>query len=453
MLTDKAIEKLGNDARKQKVVKQQADNDEKRGSGRLIIRAQPSGNMRFWFRYFNAGKWTLIDLGLYDKKGESGLSLAQARLKLQKLVALRSTSEDGDLKLHLQQIDIDEKNKTLRQQKAADDEIKLAREGTLRKLLETYIAHLEKQGKSSAKDVKNLFRKNVFDAWPELSNKKAAKVEVSEITEVLRKMINNGVGRNTAKLRSYIRAAYALAMQAVNDPTITASAQIFNLTHNPAASIPALSQFSRARDRTLDLDELRHYLQRVEQIPSLVTRTLLLSAIYLGGQRPSQLARVKRENLDLTATTILIFDPKGKRTSGPRQHILPLTATSAKLFKPLLKLESESDYIFSSDGKTLIRPETVSIAIRAVCDEMLKNGEARSAFQMRDIRRTCETMLAAMGVSREVRAQLQSHGLGGVQNRHYDRHHYMDEKRTALKAWEKKLKALSKTSNVSSSII
>lgn len=447
MLTDKAIEKLGNDARKQKTVKQQADNDDKRGSGRLIIRAQPSGNMRFWFRYLNAGKWTLIDLGLYDKKGESGLSLAQARLKLQELIALRTASSDGDLKLHLQQIDIEQKTEAVRQKKVLDDEIKLAREGTLRKLLETYIAHLEKQGKSSVKDVRNLFRKNVFDAWPDLSNKKAAKVEVSEITDVLRLMISNGVGRNTAKLRSYIRAAYSLAMQAVNDPTIAASAQIFNLTHNPAASIPALSQFSRARDRTLDIDELRHYLRRVEQIPSLVTRTLLLLSLNLAGQRPSQLARVKKENLDFSAPTVLIFDPKGKRTSGPRHHLLPLTKTSTELFKPLMKLESEEGYLFSSDGKTLIRPETVSIAIRAVCDEMLKNGEARSAFQMRDIRRTCETMLAAMGISREVRAQLQSHGLGGVQNRHYDRHQYMKEKLAALKAWEKKLKTLQTINN------
>ena len=38
-----------------------------------------------------------------------------------------------------------------------------------------------------------------------------------------------------------------------------------------------------------------------------------------------------------------------------------------------------------------------------------------------------------------VRAQLQSHGLGGVQARHYDRHDYMDEKRDALRAWERRL--------------
>lgn len=43
-----------------------------------------------------------------------------------------------------------------------------------------------------------------------------------------------------------------------------------------------------------------------------------------------------------------------------------------------------------------------------------------------------ETRLAAEGVHMDVRAQLQSHGLGGVQARHYDRHDYLDEKRAAL---------------------
>ena len=52
----------------------------------------------------------------------------------------------------------------------------------------------------------------------------------------------------------------------------------------------------------------------------------------------------------------------------------------------------------------------------------------REPFQLRDLRRTCETMLAGLGVSSDIRAQLQSHGLGGVQNRHYDRHDYAPEK-------------------------
>ena len=63
-------------------------------------------------------------------------------------------------------------------------------------------------------------------------------------------------------------------------------------------------------------------------------------------------------------------------------------------------------------------------------------------FNLRDIRRTVETMLAGMGVSRETRAQLLSHGLGGVQAVHYDRHSYSAEKRAALVAWEAHLEGI-----------
>ena len=42
----------------------------------------------------------------------------------------------------------------------------------------------------------------------------------------------------------------------------------------------------------------------------------------------------------------------------------------------------------------------------------------------------------------DVRAHLQSHGLGGVQKRHYDRHEYALEKRSALELWVAHLERL-----------
>lgn len=60
-------------------------------------------------------------------------------------------------------------------------------------------------------------------------------------------------------------------------------------------------------------------------------------------------------------------------------------------------------------------------------------------FTVRDVRRTVETLPARMGVSKDVRAQLLSHGLSGVPVQHYDRHGYMDEKARALEAWEREL--------------
>ena len=59
-------------------------------------------------------------------------------------------------------------------------------------------------------------------------------------------------------------------------------------------------------------------------------------------------------------------------------------------------------------------------------------GDSIEGFQLKRIRSGVETLLAAHGVSREIRGHLQSHGLTGVQARHYDGHDYMAEKRRAL---------------------
>ena len=68
---------------------------------------------------------------------------------------------------------------------------------------------------------------------------------------------------------------------------------------------------------------------------------------------------------------------------------------------------------------------------------------AGKGYQLRDLRRSAETRLASLRVDRETGAQLLSHGrTTGVENRHYDRWHYLGEKRAALAAWEHHLRAV-----------
>jgi hypothetical protein len=64
---------------------------------------------------------------------------------------------------------------------------------------------------------------------------------------------------------------------------------------------------------------------------------------------------------------------------------------------------------------------------------MLSAGELTAPFSLGDLRRTVETRLAAAGLHSDTLAQLQSHGLSGVQWRHYNRHDYYAEKLSALK--------------------
>ena len=114
------------------------------------------------------------------------------------------------------------------------------------------------------------------------------------------------------------------------------------------------------------------------------------------------------------------------------------------ILKRRLQALTDGEPLFSTDRKTCMRIETISALTAGIAGAMLaaKEKEARESFQLRDVRRTAETMLASLGVSSDVRAHLQSHGLGGVQQRHYDRHEYMLEKRKALENWWRYLERL-----------
>jgi hypothetical protein len=90
-------------------------------------------------------------------------------------------------------------------------------------------------------------------------------------------------------------------------------------------------------------------------------------------------------------------------------------------------------FVFTVDGgATGANYFAVQHRLRGVVRDLVQRGLVAAPFTVGDIRRTVETRLAALGVPQEVRARLQSHGLSGVQARHYDRYTYVAEVRDAL---------------------
>jgi len=74
-------------------------------------------------------------------------------------------------------------------------------------------------------------------------------------------------------------------------------------------------------------------------------------------------------------------------------------------------------------------------------------GDKIVGFQTKRVRSGIETLLAGAGVPKEIRGRLQSHGIAGVQDRHYDGHDYMTEKRRALNTLQRLL-TCQRTDNV-----
>jgi len=398
-----------------------------KGEGRLTVRVLPSGTREFFYRYRVNGLDRTVALGRYDSLGRNGKTLTQIRDELRSKRSLQRKT--GDVKEHLRA-----------ERRRRDVE---ARQGSFKQLLDAYVASLRAAGKPSAKQAEGVFRRYVFDHLPGLATAKASEIEPADIQRVLARMVKAGITRQVNVLRSYLHAAFTFGGKADHDPrTVAHEGVLFALKLNPVALVPRIAEYERVGERTLTADELREFWNALDKLPR-VQRAFLRFNLALGGQRVTQLLRVDWQAFDFAANTVLLRDTKGR--GGARDHLVPLTAFALEQLQPLRELNGKPDDEekmpppFAADGKRGMVLETLSIAVREVSDT-LKKKDRIPAFQLRDLRRTCETMLAEIGVSREIRAHLLSHGRSaGVQEKHYDRYSYLPEKRAALERWADKL--------------
>ncbi|OOG88704.1 hypothetical protein B0E41_01780 [Hydrogenophaga sp. A37] len=292
---------------------------------------------------------------------------------------------------------------------------------TLEKLLETYVEYLKAQGRRSHVDAQGIFQKHVMEAWPAVAKAPAVDLTPDQVLDMLRRLIESGKGRTANKLRSYLRAAYQCALDVRTLAAIPVAFKTFGVVFNPAAQTRRSPQFDRADKRPLTLEELKRYWNLIAARPGPEAAALRLHLL-TGGQRIEQFIRLRWA--DVGEDSIRLFDGKGRPSQGPRPHQVPLVPPAAIDLKQLAR---EGEYVFSTThGKKPISARTLTGWAHEIV------GSEIESFQLKRIRSGVETLLAREGVGREVRGHLQSHGLTGVQNRHYDGHDYLPEKRRAL---------------------
>lgn len=395
-----------------------------RGEGRLIVRVLPNGTKEFFYRYRPNGEDKTLMLGRYDQTGRNGKTLAGIRKALRDRRELQR--ETGDVKEHLKL-----------QARKLDVE---RRRGSLGQLLDAYVAHLRAEGKAeSASDAENIFKNHVTKAFPAIANSKANEVTADDTKTILAKMVGAGITRQVNKARSYLRAAFGYGLAADHDPRRTSGSGevLFGLKGIPIASKP-IREFERTLERALSEAELREYWKGLDKLPRIQAATLRFN-LALACQRPTQLLRADWSAFDLSANTLLLRDPKGR--GGSRDHLLPLPAFALEQLKPLRQINGGAPGPFSSDGKRRLAVDTLTRAVAEVSAKLEKRKI--QPFQQRDLRRTAETMLQKMGIDREIRAHLLSHGrTQGVQGKHYERYDFLPEKRAALEKWARNLQRI-----------
>jgi integrase len=404
--------------------------------GALQARKQSSGAINLYWRYTMGAKSERVSIGIYDSAAPpksrmptpKGFSIAAAIVAAEVFATqhYQNKSEGGRPALIQRKREeelVKQRTEALKKAAALQSE-----RYSLQQLTQDYANHLEKQGRSSHRDVRSIFRLHVIERWPEVAALPAAKVGSAQINQILRLLHDNKKGRTGNKLRSYLRAAYETARASSQLADIPQHFELYGIDVNPVANTKPVASANRADKHPLSFNEMCAYWRAINKGDSYRAALLRLHLL-TGGQRIEQLVRLKTSDINFEEDVITLFDSKGRTGKAARAHVVPLTLPAKKA---LLQCKPAGDFALSSDGGTThVAASNLSKWAQDAVNDMHADKRIPE-FQAKRIRSGVETLLSRAGVSQEVRGHLQSHGLSGIQQAHYDGNDFLPEKRAAL---------------------
>jgi integrase len=404
--------------------------------GALQARKQSSGAINLYWRYTMGAKSERVSIGLYDSSAPprsrtptpKGYSIAAAIVSAELLATqhYQHKSEGGRPALIERKREeqlVKQRTEALKKAAALQSE-----RYSLQQLTQDYANHLERLGRNSHRDVRSIFKLHVVERWPEVAALPAAKVGFVQINQMLRWLHDEKKGRTGNKLRSYLHAAYETARVSSQLADIPQHFELYGIEVNPVANTKPVASANRADKHPLSFNEMCAYWFAISKGDNYRAALLQLHLL-TGGQRIEQLVRLKTSNIDFEEDVITLFDSKGRTGKAARAHVVPLTQPAKKA---LLQCKPEGKFALSTDGGTThVAASNLSKWAQDVVGEM---GEDKGIanFQAKRIRSGIETLLSKAGCSQEIRGHLQSHGLGGIQQTHYDGNDFLPEKLAAL---------------------
>jgi integrase len=411
--------------------------------GALQARKLASGAVMLYWRFTHEGTTERVQIGPYDaalppksldpKAGAYSILAATRAAEAKAKLHLANLKDGG----HRAVVEAEREQRAKVKAEAVE-----AGKHTLRALLDAYTKRLEDLGRQAHGDATSIFKLHVYEAWPELADKPASRLDEEQVADMLRRLHDADKGRTANKLRAYLRAAYETARRARTDPAVPVAFKRFNIRANPVAVTATASGANKADKRPLSAKDMRVYWQAIEALPGFKGAVLRLHLL-TGAQRIAQLVRLK--TTDIGEGVITLHDGKGRPGKGARQHAVPLVAAAANALKALQDTpytrrnadEQAGEFAITTDrGHTHLSPMALS---QWACEVAEAAGIAE--FEAKRLRSGVETLLAAAGIDRDTRGRLQSHGITGVQATHYDDHDYLPEKLRALEVLQRRLTA------------
>jgi integrase len=272
-------------------------------------------------------------------------------------------------------------------------------------LLETFIAQRLSQNRSGG-EIARLLRREIGKAWAGTSIHEISKRDVVEVVTAIEQRGAPVAANKTLKsIKTFLRWCVGRAI----------------LDQSPAEGVPLPSK-EVARDRVLDDNELAHVILAARKIGGPYGGIVELLA--LTGQRREEVAGLQKEELDLARRVWTI--PKS-RTKNAKAHAVHLSEQSMAVLKDA---GQRGPYVLSLLGT---KPFQEFSRAKRRLDEL----SGVTGWRLHDLRRTCVSGMARLGIAPHVADKILNHQTGTISGvaAVYQRHEFLAERQEALERW------------------
>jgi len=275
----------------------------------------------------------------------------------------------------------------------------------LEDLLETFVSQRLSQNRSGG-EIARLLRREVGKPWAGKSIHEISKRDVVEVISAIEQRGAPIAANKTLKsLRTFLRWCVGRAV----------------LDQSPAEGVP-LPAKEVARDRVLDDQELAHVILAARKMGGPYGGIVELLA--LAGQRREEVAGLTWQELDLQQRIWTI--PKS-RTKNGKAHVVHLSDQAVGVLK---RADQNGPLVFSLLGT---KPFQEFSRAKSLLDEL----SGVSEWRLHDLRRTCVSGMARLGVAPHVADKILNHQAGTISGvaAVYQRHEFIAERRAAMDLW------------------
>jgi integrase len=186
----------------------------------------------------------------------------------------------------------------------------------------------------------------------------------------------------------------------------------------------------RPRARVLSEEELKAFLQNLDDACRFQRLPHVLRVLLLTLQRRSELALAEWREFDFKAKKWTIPDVHAKTGKG---HVLPLSDWAVQELQKLKVMADGSRYVLpNAAGAAPIDPKYITRSVARCLKRFKRHGV--TAFTAHDLRRSGRTGLARLGVKVDIAERVLNHARDRMEAT-YDVHDYVEEKREALEKW------------------